>query len=94
MTVTVESPLYVLGDQAGLVGEDPTDETEDIEHHSLRFRNVCVKIGRRQILKAVSATVSTRDEGVFAIIGPSGAGKTSLLDVISGRKNVGLFSGG
>ena len=96
--VTVDSPLNILDEQACQENLSPQlddlEAKDDTEHHSLRFHNVCVKIGRRQILRAVSATVSTRDDGVFAIIGPSGAGKTSLLDVISGRKNVGRFSGG
>ena len=92
--VAVENPLNdsVLTNESKTENELETDG-KNMKHHTLAFHNVSIKIGNRQILKAVSSKASTSDNGVYAIIGPSGAGKTSLLDVIAGRKNVGIFSG-
>eukprot|EP01119_Soliformovum_irregulare_P020712 TRINITY_DN675_c0_g1_i1.p1 TRINITY_DN675_c0_g1~~TRINITY_DN675_c0_g1_i1.p1 ORF type:complete len:842 (+),score=177.45 TRINITY_DN675_c0_g1_i1:111-2636(+) len=50
----------------------------------------CV-IDRRQILHDVSGIASPGQ--ITAILGPSGAGKTSFIDIIAGRKNVGTFGG-
>lgn len=46
----------------------------------------------RHVLRGVSATVPA---SMFAVLGPSGAGKTTMLDILAGRKsNVGgRFSG-
>ncbi|XP_036403155.1 broad substrate specificity ATP-binding cassette transporter ABCG2c [Megalops cyprinoides] len=49
------------------------------------------KVGEKEILKGVSGIMRP---GMNAIMGPTGSGKTSLLDVIAGRKNPnGLRSG-
>lgn len=41
------------------------------------------RTGAKEILKGVSGAVGSGE--VLAIIGPSGAGKTSLLDVLVGK---------
>lgn len=41
------------------------------------------KAGVKEILRGVSGAVSSGQ--ILAIIGPSGAGKTSLLDVLVGK---------
>eukprot|EP00210_Caulerpa_lentillifera_P005025 g4799.t1 len=68
----------------------------------LHFQNIqyFVRIGRkkfRQVLKSVhgvAAPYAVTHEGRFgsmlAIMGPSGAGKTSLLDILSGYRQVGV----
>lgn len=47
-------------------------------------RKMCRKISEKQILKDVSGIMKP---GMNAIMGATGSGKTSLLDVIAGRKN-------
>jgi ABC-type multidrug transport system ATPase subunit/ABC-type multidrug transport system permease subunit len=70
-------------------------KTHDVNrsNHVLSFTDVSATVAGRQILSNVHGEVNTKNDGVFAILGPSGAGKTSLLDIIAGRKNVGTFSG-
>ena len=53
-------------------------------------RNRCSR--PRQVLHGVSATVPS---SIFAVLGPSGAGKTTMLDIIAGRKSTagGKWSG-
>ena len=69
-------------------------ETKTVhEDHILSFADVNSRVAGRQILANVHGEINTAEDGVFAILGPSGAGKTSLLDIIAGRKNVGTFSG-
>ena len=46
---------------------------------------------RRVILKNITGVIWPGQ--MYALLGPSGAGKTSLLDVISGRKTTGEISG-
>ncbi|CAN9510200.1 unnamed protein product [Ophioblennius macclurei] len=47
-------------------------------------RSMCRKISEKQILRDVSGIMRP---GMNAIMGATGSGKTSLLDVIAGRKN-------
>jgi ABC-type multidrug transport system ATPase subunit len=58
-------------------------------HHVLSAMHVGYKIGGKSILRGADMTVSTscQQTGVMAIIGPSGAGKTTFLDVLAGLKN-------
>jgi ABC-type multidrug transport system fused ATPase/permease subunit len=70
------------------------EEEEQEEHHVLTFTEVkFVLSGGRSILQNVRGTVNTKRGGVFAIMGPSGAGKTSLLDIVAGKKNTGTYEG-
>ena len=47
---------------------------------------------QRQILHSISGVAAVRGEGgelmpcLFAVLGPSGAGKTTFMDILSGRK--------
>ncbi|XP_029706425.1 broad substrate specificity ATP-binding cassette transporter ABCG2b [Takifugu rubripes] len=61
-------------------------------HYCVQERKLCRKHGpEKYILKDVSGIMRP---GMNAIMGPTGSGKTSLLDVIAGRKNpVGLKQG-
>jgi ABC-type multidrug transport system fused ATPase/permease subunit len=71
-----------------------TPQQRHEQHHVLTFMDVkCVLPSGRCILKNVRGEVDTATGGVYAIMGPSGAGKTSLLDIIAGRKNTGSFEG-
>lgn len=63
---------------------------------SVAFENVSctIETGRgvsRKILKNVSGVCLPGQ--LTAILGPSGAGKTSFLDILAGRKNIGLITG-
>ena len=49
------------------------------------------KVTKRAILKNITGVIWPGE--MYALLGPSGAGKTSLLDVISGRKTTGNISG-
>ncbi|KAF7663306.1 hypothetical protein LDENG_00213550 [Lucifuga dentata] len=54
-------------------------------HYCIRERMICCKRGpEKHILKDVSGIMRP---GMNAIMGPTGSGKTSLLDVIAGRKD-------
>uniref|UniRef100_A0A672MZG5 ATP-binding cassette sub-family G member 2-like n=1 Tax=Sinocyclocheilus grahami TaxID=75366 RepID=A0A672MZG5_SINGR len=91
-----------------LVNEQPSTDTEEtapcfqtpgptVTFHSLRYR-IKERLGmfsrqwvEKDILRDVSGILSP---GMNAIMGPTGSGKTSLLDVIAGRKDPkGLKSG-
>uniref|UniRef100_A0A672IFL4 ATP-binding cassette sub-family G member 2-like n=1 Tax=Salarias fasciatus TaxID=181472 RepID=A0A672IFL4_SALFA len=54
-------------------------------------RKLCRKISEKQILRNVSGIMRP---GMNAIMGATGSGKTSLLDVIAGRKNPAGLRGG
>mmetsp|Transcript_12335 Transcript_12335/g.23240 ORF Transcript_12335/g.23240 Transcript_12335/m.23240 type:complete len:777 (+) Transcript_12335:495-2825(+) len=49
------------------------------------------KVPKRAILKNITGVIWPGE--MYALLGPSGAGKTSLLDVISGRKTTGKTTG-
>uniref|UniRef100_A0A673HDV0 ATP-binding cassette sub-family G member 2-like n=1 Tax=Sinocyclocheilus rhinocerous TaxID=307959 RepID=A0A673HDV0_9TELE len=91
-----------------LVNEQPSTDTEEtapcfqtpgptVTFHNLRYR-IKERLGmfsrqwvEKDILKDVSGILNP---GMNAIMGPTGSGKTSLLDVIAGRKDPkGLKSG-
>lgn len=50
---------------------------------TLEFQNLRFAVGDKPILKGVSATLHGGE--VVAILGPSGAGKTSLMNILAGR---------
>ena len=71
----------------------------------LRFNHICFSVevskakaafmgekpGKKKILKGVSGAVDSGQ--ILAIIGASGAGKTSLLDILVGKVNHFLGNG-
>ncbi|XP_042563190.1 broad substrate specificity ATP-binding cassette transporter ABCG2-like, partial [Clupea harengus] len=70
----------------------PSLTFQNIRYTVQERRNLCTCSGEeKEILKNVSGLMKT---GMNAIMGPTGSGKTSLLDVIAGRKDPrGLRSG-
>jgi len=58
---------------------------------TLSFHNITCQIGKRTILHGISGVAQPGQ--IMAILGPSGAGKTTFLDILAGRKNTGKVTG-
>jgi ABC-type multidrug transport system ATPase subunit len=71
------------------------DETSKLIHDhtptTLQFRNVSYRIGEKQILHNIHGIVKPGE--VLAIMGASGAGKTSFLDILARKRKKGLVEG-
>jgi ABC-type multidrug transport system ATPase subunit len=71
------------------------DETSKLIHDhtptTLQFRNVSYRIGEKQILNNIHGIVKPGE--VLAIMGASGAGKTSFLDILARKRKKGLVEG-
>jgi ABC-type multidrug transport system ATPase subunit len=71
------------------------DETMKLIHDhvptTLQFRNVSYRIGEKMILENVHGLVKPGQ--VMAIMGASGAGKTSFLDILARKKKKGTVEG-
>ncbi len=67
-----------------------------VSFHNISYKTtvtkMCCKKSEKHILRDVSGVF---EPGVSAILGPSGGGKTSLLDILAKRRDVGKdeFSG-
>ena len=57
-----------------------------MEGHRLQFQNINLYIGNKQILHDVSGMAEPGK--LLVIMGPSGAGKTSLLNCLAGRQSI------
>eukprot|EP00127_Corallochytrium_limacisporum_P002444 Clim_evm1s128 gene=Clim_evmTU1s128 len=55
------------------------------------FEDIKCEIGGKEILKGISGFCQPGES--LAIVGASGAGKTTLMDIVLSRKNMGNFSG-
>jgi len=58
---------------------------------SLSWNDLSCKIKKRIVLNSISGIALPGQ--ITAILGPSGAGKTTFLDMLAGRKNTGSMSG-
>jgi ABC-type multidrug transport system ATPase subunit len=70
------------------------DESKLIHDHTpttLQFRNVSYRIGDKQILANIHGLVKPGE--VMAIMGASGAGKTSFLDILARKRKKGTVDG-
>lgn len=71
------------------------DETTKLIHDhtptTLQFRNVSYRIGDKQILDNIHGLVKPGE--VMAIMGASGAGKTSFLDILARKRKKGTVDG-
>jgi ABC-type multidrug transport system ATPase subunit len=71
------------------------DETAKLIHDhtptTLQFRNVSYRIGDKEILENIHGIVKPGQ--VLAIMGASGAGKTSFLDILARKRKKGFVEG-
>jgi len=61
----------------------PTSDTSVVQKQDIEWNAINFKVGNKVILNDVWGKVSSRQ--VCAIMGPSGSGKSSLLNVLAGR---------
>ena len=57
----------------------------------LELQQLTKRYGGHTVIDGITATLDFPH--VLALLGPSGGGKTCLLDILAGRKNVGHTSG-
>lgn len=85
-TIKQYGPLYL---------QDPDDESSrliaDHKPTALHFHNVCYQLNGKQILSGVQGAV--RPGEILAIMGASGAGKTTFLDILARKNKKGLSDG-
>jgi len=71
------------------------DETSKLIHNhvptTLQFRNISYRIGDKHVLENIHGIVKPGQ--VLAIMGASGAGKTSLLDILARKNKRGVVEG-
>ena len=82
------------GEALGEIRLDDDETTKLIHDHvptTLQFRNVSYKIGEKVILENIHGLVKPGQ--VMAIMGPSGAGKTSFLDILARKNKKGTVDG-
>lgn len=76
--------IRLLDDEAAKLIHDHTPTT-------LQFRGVSYRIGDKQILDNIHGIVKPGE--VMAIMGASGAGKTSFLDILARKRKKGIVDG-
>ncbi|KAB8337194.1 hypothetical protein FH972_021496 [Carpinus fangiana] len=76
-----------------LADEDEADSALMADHKpaSLHFENVSYRVGGRQILSGVQGAIHPGE--IMAIMGSSGAGKTTFLDLLARKNKRGVGSG-
>ncbi|CAG7944618.1 unnamed protein product [Penicillium nalgiovense] len=95
--VRKEDPEEVIASEKGAVSSEPRDSTAAIVRQTSVFHweNVCydikIKGTERRILDNVDGWV--KPGTLTALMGVTGAGKTSLLDVLADRVTIGVVSG-
>ena len=95
--VRKEDPEEVIASEKGAVASEPGDSTAAIVRQTSVFHweNVCydikIKGTKRRILDSVDGWV--KPGTLTALMGVTGAGKTSLLDVLADRVTIGVVSG-
>ncbi|CAI7636806.1 unnamed protein product [Penicillium glandicola] len=95
--VRKEDPEEVIASEKGAVASEPKNSTAAILRQTSIFHweNVCfdIKIGgvTRRILDSVDGWV--KPGTLTALMGVTGAGKTSLLDVLADRVTIGVVNG-
>ncbi|CCG81883.1 Putative uncharacterized protein [Taphrina deformans PYCC 5710] len=83
-TATSVGPIHLPDDEASKLMTNHTPAT-------LQFRDVTYSINGKLVLNKVQGSV--RPGEILAIMGASGAGKTSLMDVLARKKQTGTRSG-
>lgn len=56
------------------------------DNHICKVSNLSISFGRTEVLKNISLTIEKGE--VFGFLGPSGAGKTTLVKAIAGLQNI------
>ena len=74
-----------------LIDDETTKLINDHVPTTLQFRNVSYHIGEKPILQNIHGIVHPGQ--VLAIMGPSGAGKTSFLDILARKNKRGYVDG-
>ena len=74
-----------------LLDDEATKLIHDHTPTTLQFRNVSYRIGDKQILDNIHGIVKPGE--VMAIMGASGAGKTSFLDILARKRKKGIVDG-
>lgn len=74
-----------------LLDDESTKLIHDHVPTTLQFRNVSYRIGDKQILQNIHGIVKPGQ--VLAIMGASGAGKTSFLDILARKRKKGVVDG-
>lgn len=52
-------------------------------NHVITAKNLSIKFGEKQVLKNISFKIQTGE--IFGLLGPSGAGKTTLIKILTGQ---------
>ena len=82
------------GDNSGYLRISDSESPKIMANHtpaSLQFRSICYEVKGQPILRDVRGHVEPGQ--ILAILGPSGAGKTSLLDLLARKNKRGAVTG-
>ncbi|CAG8558234.1 14293_t:CDS:10 [Cetraspora pellucida] len=91
--------IYYLSQERGshgsygeiLLDDETAKLMADHTPATLQFKNVGYYVGEKQILSSIHGIVNPGE--VMAILGGSGAGKTSFMDILARKNKVGMVSG-
>lgn len=95
---TTDDEVETITNQAGALIEQPTQETNiSFKPVTLTFENVCYDVksskGNETLRLLHNVDGAFRSGRMCALMGSSGAGKTTLMDVIAMRKTTGTVKG-
>lgn len=81
-------PPHLRSHPSGPLGSIPHSRAGGVMNTVVTFKNITYTVkgsmGPRPVLRGISGSVPSC---LFALLGPSGAGKTTFLDILAGRKS-------